>query len=96
MEIVADSGPIVSFARARLPELLNQVVGTLIVPDAVYEEIAIRGAGKAGSGAPQWIRRRSLGERGELDEVSATFRRGGRETPSSFTFGVSLSAFGCT
>jgi predicted nucleic acid-binding protein len=46
MTIVADSGPILSFARANRLELLHQVIGGLTIPDAVYEEIVIRGAGK--------------------------------------------------
>lgn len=48
METVSDSGPIVSFARADRLDLLRRTAGTLIVPNAVYEEIVVRGEGRAG------------------------------------------------
>ena len=49
MLIVADTGPLLSFARADRLALLRDVVGTLIIPEAVYEEIVVRGAGKPGA-----------------------------------------------
>lgn len=44
MRMVADSGPILAFARASRLELLRQVVGDLRIPDAVYEDIVVRAA----------------------------------------------------
>jgi predicted nucleic acid-binding protein len=41
--IVADSGAIIVFARIGRLDLLRQVVGELIIPDAVYEELVGRG-----------------------------------------------------
>jgi hypothetical protein len=49
MEVVSNSGPILSFARAHCLHLLRDVVGTLTIPDAVYEDIVVRGAGKLGA-----------------------------------------------
>ena len=49
MAIVSDSGPILSFARARRFDLLREVVGTLTIPEAVYADIVLRGAGKLGA-----------------------------------------------
>jgi predicted nucleic acid-binding protein len=49
MTIVADSGPILSCARANRLELFHQVIGDLTIPDAVYEDIVVRGAGKPGA-----------------------------------------------
>jgi uncharacterized protein len=46
MSVVADAGPILSFARANRLELLRQVVGDLAIPDAVYEDIVVQGSGK--------------------------------------------------
>lgn len=79
MEIVSDSGPIVSFARAGLLELLGRVAGTLIVPNAVYDEIAVRGAGKAGSDLPLWVRRQWIHDALPTDEVAANLHQGERE-----------------
>jgi len=39
VKIVSDAGPILSFARAGRLDLLRQVVGELIIPDAVVQEI---------------------------------------------------------
>jgi predicted nucleic acid-binding protein len=36
MSIVADSGRLLSFARANRLELLHQVISDLTIPDAVY------------------------------------------------------------
>ncbi len=48
--IVSDAGPIIVFARiGRLP-LLSHVTGSLLIPDAVYEEIVVE---KGGMPVPQ-------------------------------------------
>ena len=36
--MVADSGPIIAFARIGRLDLLRQVVGELVIPPAVYDE----------------------------------------------------------
>jgi hypothetical protein len=72
MTIVADSGPILSFARANQLELLHQVINDLTIPDAIYEEIVIRGAGKPGSTEVQgasWIRRLSVRDHTFVDQL---------------------------
>jgi predicted nucleic acid-binding protein len=76
--IVSDSGPIMSFARADLLGLLQQVVGELIIPDEVYEEIVIHGAGRAGSILLPWIRRVSIQDRTATDRLSETLHAGER------------------
>jgi predicted nucleic acid-binding protein len=61
--IVADSGPIISFARAGRLDILRQVVSELIVPDAVFEEIAVSGKDKPGGKEVQqgaWIKRMKI------------------------------------
>ena len=65
MSIVSDAGPILSFARARHLSLLRQVMGTLVIPQAVYEEIVVHGAGKPGSKEVQvasWITHESVSD----------------------------------
>jgi len=82
MSIVADSGPILSCARANRLELLHQVITDLIIPDAVYEEIVIRGAGKPGSAEVQgasWIRRLSVRDRAFVDQLPPKLHLGERE-----------------
>lgn len=63
--IVSNSGPILSFVRANNLELLHQVVSELIIPEAVYEEIAVQGAAKLGVrevADSLWIKHRPLGD----------------------------------
>ena len=49
MKVVSDAGPILSFARAGRLEILRQVVGELIIPEAVVEELVVGGKGKPGA-----------------------------------------------
>jgi predicted nucleic acid-binding protein len=82
MTIVADSGPILSFARANQLELLRQVVSHLTIPEAVYDEIVIRGAGKPGSAEVQgasWIRHLSVHDRTFVDQLPLKLHLGERE-----------------
>jgi uncharacterized protein len=47
--IISDAGPIIIFARiGRLP-LLRDVTGSLLIPDAVYDEIVIKKGGMPGA-----------------------------------------------
>lgn len=69
MPVVADAGPIISFARIRRLDLLKETVGELIVPPAVYEELV--GKGKSLPGAKEiaeasWIKRQTLKENKRL------------------------------
>ena len=63
MIIVADSGPIISFARAGRLDLLKQVTTELIIPDAVFEEIVVIGDDRSGAEEVNqglWIKRATL------------------------------------
>jgi hypothetical protein len=63
--IVSDTGPLIAFARlGRLP-LLRQVVGTVLIPDAVFDEIVTRGRARPGSleiAEASWIQRRTVSD----------------------------------
>jgi predicted nucleic acid-binding protein len=64
--IVADAGPIIGFAcRGRL-DLLRQVVGDLVVPAAVYEELVGRERQRPGTTNVEqggWIQRKMVTDR---------------------------------
>jgi predicted nucleic acid-binding protein len=47
--IVADAGPIIAFTRIGRLDLLHQAVGEMMIPEAVYEEVVLKGAGKSGA-----------------------------------------------
>lgn len=60
MRLVADASPIISFARAERLMLLQQVVSTLWIPDAVFQEIVVEGRpGATEVRQGGWIRRQS-------------------------------------
>lgn len=85
MIIVSDSGPILSFARAGQLEILRQVVSAMIIPEAVFEEIAVRGQGKPGAGtvrAGTWIKCEKVKDRSMLNQLSQTLNLGEMEAPA--------------
>jgi uncharacterized protein len=82
MSIIADSGPILSCARANRLELLHQVIGGPTIPDAVYQDIVVRGAGKPGSTEVQgasWIRPLPVRDRVFVDQLPPKLHLGERE-----------------
>ena len=82
MDIVSDAGPILSFARAHRLDLLRQVVGVLIIPHAVYEDIVVLGAGKPGSNEVQtasWIIHGAVHDRVFVEQLPARLHLGERE-----------------
>ena len=82
IKVVSDSGPLLSFARAGRLDILRQVLGEIIIPEAVFEEITIRGKGKPGAteiGTSRWIRRRTLKNRALLNRLSKSLNVGETE-----------------
>jgi len=47
--VISDSCPIISFARAKRFLILQKVIPKVIIPQAVYDEIVVKGKGRAGS-----------------------------------------------
>ena len=82
MVIVSNSGPIVSFARAHRFDLLRDTVRALTIPDAVFEEIIIQGAGQPGAEAVQnapWITRAPVSDHTFVDQLPQKLHLGERE-----------------
>lgn len=82
MKIIADTGPLLSFARAGRLDLLRDVVSELIIPEAVYEEIVVQGAGKPGAHDVQhasWITRDRVQDRALVDSLPGKLHYGERE-----------------
>ena len=79
MPIVSNTGPLLAFARASRLSLLREVVGELIIPDAVYEEIVVHGAGRPGAEEVRegsWIERESLRNRDVVDQLQERLELG--------------------
>jgi uncharacterized protein len=82
MKIVADSGPIISFARAGRLDLLKQVTNELTIPDAVFEEIVAGGADRPGAEEVKqgsWIKRTTVQDRFLLESMSGRLSQGESE-----------------
>jgi len=80
--IVADASSIISFARANRLDLLKQVVKNLIIPEAVYEEIVIKGSGKPGASevnSALWIEVRKINARNKLAALPDILGEGEKE-----------------
>jgi predicted nucleic acid-binding protein len=80
--IVADSGPIIVFARIGRLNLLQQVLEELIIPEGVYKEVVERGAGRAGAAEVErgdWIHRREVSRRASLSLLPSHLQAGQQE-----------------
>jgi predicted nucleic acid-binding protein len=53
MIVVAGSSPLIGLCRIGKVQLLREVFGRVIVPEAVWREIVIDGSGKAGAAEMQ-------------------------------------------
>lgn len=75
MRVVCDAGPLIHLARAGHFELLQDLFGRVLIPPAVYQEVAIRGKGEDGSNElvhATWIQQRHP-RRSSLVVALATF-----------------------
>lgn len=80
--IVADAGPIIAYARLGRLELLRQVTGDLVLPEAVYDELVVQGRGKPGAAEvaqSRWMRRASIRDRDAVARFPPVLGAGERE-----------------
>ena len=79
---MADTGPIIAFARVGRLALLQQVVEKLAVPEAVYEDLVIKGQGRPGAAEVEratWIERRAISDPTMVENLPRDLHRGERE-----------------
>lgn len=48
MKVVSNSTPIIALARINELGLLHSIFGSIIIPEAVYDEVVLKGAGRPG------------------------------------------------
>ena len=80
--IVADTGPIIAFARIGHMDILRQVTEEILVPQAVYEEVVGQGEGRPGAAEvvdSPWISRRAVTNAAILEAVPTSLHAGERE-----------------
>ncbi len=47
--VVSDASPLINLARVNQFDLLATFYGQIVIPEAVYEEVVVRGEGRDGS-----------------------------------------------
>ena len=65
MIVVADSSPLIAMGRIGQLEILHAVLGQLLVPDAVWQEVVAAASRKPGSSeiaGASWIERRTVSD----------------------------------
>jgi predicted nucleic acid-binding protein len=79
--IVSDTGPLIAFLQIDHLDLLQQVLGTLIIPDAVYDEFVSRDQGARVAKLDQnpWVQRKSVTNREALSFLSPQLHVGEQE-----------------
>ncbi|HVA80566.1 MAG TPA: DUF3368 domain-containing protein [Candidatus Binataceae bacterium] len=80
--IVSDAGPIIIFARIGRLSLLHDVTGSLLIPDAVYDEIVVKKGGMPGAtevAQAAWIQKTSVANRSIIDGLPNVLHEGERE-----------------
>lgn len=80
--IVADTGPIIAFARIGRLDILRHVVGDLFIPAAVYAELTSAGSERPGASEAErgeWIHRRTVQDQAMVARLPRFLHRGERE-----------------
>jgi predicted nucleic acid-binding protein len=80
--IVADTGPLIAFARIGRLDLLRQVVGALTIPDAVHAELVTGGRHRPGVAdveQGEWIHRTAVQDQAAVARLPAVLHLGERE-----------------
>ena len=80
--IVSDAGPVIIFARIGRLSVLHEITGSLLIPDAVYDEIVVRKAGMPGAtevAQAAWIQKASVATRSTIDVLPSVLHEGERE-----------------
>ena len=63
MSVVCNSSPLINLARIGHLDLLRQLYGEVVIPEAVWHEVVVAGVGQPGADevrAAPWVRRRPV------------------------------------
>ena len=74
MNVVADSSPLISLATIGSLHLLNQLYGMVYIPQSVWHEVVLEGAGRPGAkevGEAGWITRPELKDKRAVKNLMA-------------------------
>ena len=75
--IVSDTGPLIAFARLGRLDLLRQVAGELIIPQAVFDEMTVRHdrPGAAEVQDSNWMHTQAVGDQAAVSALSYAQQR---------------------
>ena len=79
---VSNATTLITFARTGQLELLRQGVKRLVIPEAVYEDVVVKGAGKPGAEevkTADWIEVRAVTDRRRVEELQQVLGKGESE-----------------
>ena len=77
MSVVSNASPLINLARIGKLTLLRDLYGELIVPEAVWQEVVVEGAGQPGADAVEsatWIKTQAATNR----QLVNAFKKGGQ------------------
>jgi len=66
VSVVSNASPLINLARIGKLDLLRELYGELVVPEAVWQEVVVQGAGQPGADeveAAAWIKRHAVTNR---------------------------------
>ncbi len=82
MKVVSNSGPLINLAKVGQFSLLEEIFQRILIPMAVFQEVAVRGAGQPGATetrTARWIARRRLKQPDIANILTAELDRGEAE-----------------
>ena len=80
--IVADAGPVIAYAPMGRLDLLCRVIGQLVIPDAVFQELTGQGHERPGAAKvtnTAWIRRHAVSDQAAVNRLPRVLHRGERQ-----------------
>jgi predicted nucleic acid-binding protein len=80
--IVSNSSPLIAFARAQELELLHKTLKEIVIPEAVYQEVVVKGRGKPGAeevSKARWIRVQLVSDRNRVQNLPKQLELGEAE-----------------
>ena len=80
--IITNSGPIISFARTDYLYLLRETVKEITIPNAVFDDIVVKGRGRPGAEEVKeafWIKLKEVKDKNKVEKLSERLGEGESE-----------------
>jgi hypothetical protein len=77
MKVISNSSPLINFTALGRLTLLHELYGTVVIPDAVYQEVVVSGRGQPGRAEVEqadWIVRETVSNRTAIAALHALGR----------------------